>query len=336
MALGIFGKSTKNVDKVEETLSTGTDDLNIEDIDFGVGDLSKMEDLGLAGVDMSGNVSENEGLSEALESQNFGELTDVSSLGESDVAAPKFEGTNIDAVLDGLVASVSSSVNTDADIVDEEGKTTEETVGDTALMETVAAPHFETSVDFDASVTPEVSEQEVVFEEPSEEELVVKETGSVSEEIPTAYSADNVVSADADTVSEAVSGGYDIGSSGASKPELVFGLAMSGEAGYAVWYSGFADTQYFNVTKQTSDMMIQGTDTCKAIHISCGYDAYGWLIQFDNGTAMSLADVREFQLRKGFLPDRGGVIYYGENENVFKDIERIVIYQSTQYFSYGV
>ncbi len=109
-----------------------------------------------------------------------------------------------------------------------------------------------------------------------------------------------------------------------------------GEAAYVKWFSGASDSQYFEVSRQTEPYVIEGNDVCQAIHVNCGYDTYGWIVTFDNGTVMSLSDVREYQLRNGNLPDENGVIRYGENEFVFRQINRIVLYKSVQYFSYGV
>ncbi len=108
------------------------------------------------------------------------------------------------------------------------------------------------------------------------------------------------------------------------------------DAGYAKWFSGAADNQYFEVGRQTEPYTIEGNDICQAIHVNCSFDAYGWLVCFGNGMMMSLSDVREYQLRNGGLPDENGVIRYGNNEFPFSGINRIVIYQSVQYFSYGV
>lgn len=108
------------------------------------------------------------------------------------------------------------------------------------------------------------------------------------------------------------------------------------EAGYAKWFSGGADNQYFEIERQTIPYSIEGNDVCQAIHVNCSFDAYGWLVCFENGMTMSLSDVREYQLRNGGLPDGAGIIRYGNNEFPFSGINRIVVYQSVQYFSYGV
>lgn len=111
---------------------------------------------------------------------------------------------------------------------------------------------------------------------------------------------------------------------------------VSENPGYAKWFSGSENDKYFEINKQSPSEEITGFPDCNAIHINSGYDTYGWLVCFDNGVIMGLPDVREFQLRNGSLPASCGLIKYGNNEFKFNNIERIVVYQSIEYFSYGV
>ncbi len=72
----------------------------------------------------------------------------------------------------------------------------------------------------------------------------------------------------------------------------------------------------------------------KFIRLDVGKSTYGWSIRFDNGLTLTLADVREYQLRNGRLPKREGIIVYGNKQLRFQGCERIVFYQEAEYFSY--
>ena len=107
------------------------------------------------------------------------------------------------------------------------------------------------------------------------------------------------------------------------------------EPNFVRWYSGNSGEAVFEVSKETESSVISGSDECRLIHINVGYDTYGWLVHFDNGLCMGLPDVREYQLRNGSLPSSAGVITYGSNSYEFSGIERIAVYESIRYFSYG-
>lgn len=106
-------------------------------------------------------------------------------------------------------------------------------------------------------------------------------------------------------------------------------------ANHLKWFSGSSADKFFEISKQSESEQLIGTGEVKAIHVNVGYDTYGWLVEFSNGKIMSLRDVREFQIRNGHLPDSTGVIVYGNQRFEFSAIERILIYESVQYFSYG-
>lgn len=105
---------------------------------------------------------------------------------------------------------------------------------------------------------------------------------------------------------------------------------------YVKWYSGSSYDEYFEVSKTSESTTLQGDAYRHSIHINVGYDTYGWQVQFDNQIVMNLRDVREYQLRNGKLPSENGVILYGGMRTEFQSIDRIVVYESVQYFSYGV
>lgn len=106
-------------------------------------------------------------------------------------------------------------------------------------------------------------------------------------------------------------------------------------ANHLKWFGGSSADKFFEISKQSESEQLTGTGEVKAIHVNVGYDTYGWLVEFSNGKIMSLRDVREFQIRNGHLPDSTGVIVYGNQRFEFSAIERILIYESVQYFSYG-
>lgn len=107
------------------------------------------------------------------------------------------------------------------------------------------------------------------------------------------------------------------------------------EANFVKWYSGSVHDEMFEVSKSNLPETINGSTGSGIIHINAGYDSYGWLVEFDNGLAMSLEDVRKYQIKNGALPSSGGVVRYGQNRCAFTDIERILIYRSVRYFSYS-
>ena len=107
------------------------------------------------------------------------------------------------------------------------------------------------------------------------------------------------------------------------------------EQNFVKWYSGSVHDEIFEIFKNQLPEVVEGNSDCKIIHINVGYDTYGWLIEFDGGLTMSLDDVRKYQIKNGMLPATSGAIRYGTSCCRFSQIERILIYQSVRYFSYG-
>ncbi|MBE6452594.1 MAG: hypothetical protein E7012_03800 [Alphaproteobacteria bacterium] len=107
------------------------------------------------------------------------------------------------------------------------------------------------------------------------------------------------------------------------------------EVNFINWYSGASDEAIFEVSKTSESGLLEGDDEWKIIHVNVGYDTYGWNVEFDSGTVMNLSDVREYQLRNGSLPSANGRIIYGATVIDFRNIEKITIYQSVRYFTYG-
>lgn len=113
------------------------------------------------------------------------------------------------------------------------------------------------------------------------------------------------------------------------------GELFAAEPNFVKWYSGSVHDEMFEVSKNELPAAIDGSAENNIIHVNAGYDTYGWLVEFDGGPVMSLEDVRKYQIRNGALPADSGVIRYGVNQSRFSNIERILIYQSVRYFSYG-
>lgn len=135
-----------------------------------------------------------------------------------------------------------------------------------------------------------------------------------------------------DNVSASEIGSYDdnLGSVALSNPE------SADNPNYVKWYSGTSYDEFFEVSKQSPSTTLMGDAYRHSIHVNVGYDTYGWQASFNDGTIMNLRDVREYQLRNGKLPSEQGVIVYGANRTEFSSIDRIVIYESVEYFSYGI
>ena len=103
---------------------------------------------------------------------------------------------------------------------------------------------------------------------------------------------------------------------------------------FVSWYSGSREDKQFELSKESISQVFNGDENCRIIHVNVGFDTYGWLIKFADGTIMSLRDAREYQLRNGGLPAADGVICYGELQAEFHNIEKITIYESVRYFTY--
>lgn len=116
----------------------------------------------------------------------------------------------------------------------------------------------------------------------------------------------------------------------------VSSIEESTDAGYARWYSGQSDLKMFEISKGFESGNFDADEECKTLHINVGYDTYGWEVQFSDGVVMNLRDVREYQIRNGRLPNPDGRIIYGHSSLLFSGLERIVVYESVKYFSYGI
>ena len=117
---------------------------------------------------------------------------------------------------------------------------------------------------------------------------------------------------------------------------VVSNVDLSKNIGYLKWYSGDVDAKMFQISKGFDSGSFDANEECKTIHVNVGYDMYGWEVQFSDGIVMNLRDIREYQMRNGRLPSADGRIIYGHSSLMFSGVERIVVYESVKYFSYGI
>ena len=101
------------------------------------------------------------------------------------------------------------------------------------------------------------------------------------------------------------------------------------------WYSGSLHDKYFEFSAQSENAEFIGNEEMNAIHVNVNNSAYGWNVAFDNGVSMNLRDLREYQTRFGKMPADAGTITYGHKTLRFQNVNRIVVYEATQYFFYN-
>ena len=93
--------------------------------------------------------------------------------------------------------------------------------------------------------------------------------------------------------------------------------------------------EYFEFSGASQSAEFVGNEEIKNIHINVGTSAYGWNVSFDNGVFMSLRDLQEFESKHGKLPSANGEVSHGSVKLKFSNVEKIVVYQTPQYFGYG-
>lgn len=101
------------------------------------------------------------------------------------------------------------------------------------------------------------------------------------------------------------------------------------------WYSGTLNDKYFEFDAASQSTNFEGNEQLNAIHVNVNNSSYGWNVTFDNGLSMNLRDLREYQTRFGKMPSPNGVISYGQTKLTFSKVERIVVYESAQYYFYS-
>ena len=72
------------------------------------------------------------------------------------------------------------------------------------------------------------------------------------------------------------------------------------------------------------------------ILVKTGYTTYGWNVVFDDGTTMSLADVRTFQAKHDALPAANGTIAYRGAKLSFSGAKKIKVVEKPAYCGYGI
>ena len=100
------------------------------------------------------------------------------------------------------------------------------------------------------------------------------------------------------------------------------------------FYSGNVDDSYCVISAQNFPNEFIGNSEQNSLLINLGETDYGWGVAFANGLFMGISDVRQFQLKNGRLPDSSGTLFYGQKKMLFSGVERIVLYQIPQYYSY--
>lgn len=120
-----------------------------------------------------------------------------------------------------------------------------------------------------------------------------------------------------------------------SSPELAAGDDEKAGQHAAKWYSGNLEDRYFEFSGASQSGEFTGSDEVKNIHVNVGTSAYGWNVSFDNGLVMSMRDLQEFESKHGKMPSPNGEISHGALKLKFSNVERIVAYQTPQYFAYG-
>ena len=180
---------------------------------------------------------------------------------------------------------------------------------------------------YEESFQEEVIAGEPVYEDSFQEEIVAVDPVMVEDmsddSLSSEYSFDDKMVSDVD---DRALGGESLG----------FDVISSDNLKYLKWYSGNSIDNVYEFGKSSKSAEFVGSDSCNTIHVNVGYDTYGWNVSFSDGTVMNLRDVREYQIRNGSLPSNSGQILYGQNVLSFENVDRIVIYETVKYFSYGV
>lgn len=193
----------------------------------------------------------------------------------------------------------------------------------------------EAAADTDFDAAEEVSE--VGFEDEIPEEMPLDDGAPFSDEEANEAHEEYFSSEETPVEDTDIFAGIEPEISGQSieSYSAVSSIEESMTAGYAKWYSGQPDLKMFEIAKGFESGNFDADEECKTLHVNVGYDTYGWEVQFSDGVVMNLRDVREYQIRNGRLPNSDGRIIYGHSSLLFSGLERIVVYESVKYFSYG-
>lgn len=285
-------------------------------------------------------------------------------LAENAVEEPSDEGLNLpqdDINLDGLFADETP---VSSELQPEEAKTGE-AAPEASVSEFEAEPEIEPVAEIEPETEvepePEPENWSAEVEDVSSEEAVlagedIAEQSEGEAETPSKGWAFDGLDADApveeDVVSEDMAPQETVAPDVVSEesfyeqaeadsyPAVEEGVAAAGydmvsEPNFVKWYSGDSGEEAFELDRNSASEVLQGDESRRVIHINVGYDTYGWQVRFADNTVMNLRDVREYQLRNGSLPAADGMVIYGEMQTQFYGIEKITIYESVRYFTYG-
>jgi hypothetical protein len=259
-----------------------------------------------SGVLMDENIGSDETYASELQSETVfeNEVLDENVFDDNEIV----EFTDNDTQSD----DYSMNANVDALVEDEVGFETQDVVEDNYIVEQAG---------------DDVDLPEGFFEDRPEESEIVQEEFS-SNEVNDDVHNEYFDSGEEEIIAPALKEDFGHASD--------MGVLTSQNVGQLQWYSGNSDDKMFEISKGFESGTFDADEECKTIHVNVGYDTYGWEVQFSDGLVMNLRDVREYQIRNGKLPNSEGRIVFAQSALMFSGVERIVIYENTKYFSYGL
>ena len=108
------------------------------------------------------------------------------------------------------------------------------------------------------------------------------------------------------------------------------------EVNHLSWYSGSAEAKHFSYSRDSNGISFIGSEMLNSIHLDIGNTSYGWNVFFDSGVVMGITDLIEYQIKNSSLPSNNGRIVNGDKKLDFTSVEKIVVYKSSQYFTYNI
>lgn len=180
----------------------------------------------------------------------------------------------------------------------------------------------------DNNYVQETVVEDYIQQENQESDLIAEQTDNLFQDVEQSddnWNVDDVIKAD--DFSESYN---------SESISVVDQLAKSENLAYLQKYDGKIVDKTYSIDKNFVSGEFDATSEIDTIHVSVGYDTYGWNVEFANGVFMSLRDVKEYQLRQGSLPFAEGNIMYADKVLRFKNVKRIVVFEMLKYFSYGV
>lgn len=115
-----------------------------------------------------------------------------------------------------------------------------------------------------------------------------------------------------------------------SKPEFL----LEKDANVS-WYCDNKDI-FVKISSLSLPPIIEGTERSSSILIKVlPTDDYGWSVVFGNGLIMDIKALQAYQCKNGAIPDSQGTICCGTRRTSFRNIKRIVLYETPQYVAYN-